>query len=90
MLKRKYAHICIVLLLVGLAVISLAAIFGYYNDVYGIVCFALGAALIIPALVIRFKFIKCPSCGQVGPLPQWSENGTKRCHQCGKSFIYDR
>ena len=90
MLKRKYARICIVLILLGLVVFFLTSIFAYYSDAYGIAGMALGFALCIPALVIRFKFIRCPSCGQVGPLPQWSGNYTKHCRGCGKCFVYDK
>ena len=90
MLKRKYARISIVLLVAGVAVILMCPTFGYISVLTGTVCYFTGLALAIAGFVVRFIFIRCPSCEKVSPMPQWTRSGTIYCHKCGERFTYDK
>ena len=87
MLKRRYARISIVLVILGLAILLLFKT--YYGNVYEIVFACIGVALSIAGIVISFIFIRCPSCRRRSVGPQWSKSGTRYCSFCGERFVYD-
>ena len=91
MLKRKYAKLCIVLFVVGLALLFLCTVFASFGAVYGAVALGLSLAFIIAAAVIEFVFMRCPSCGLTRyPMLWWFKNDTFYCYRCGKPFIFDK
>ncbi|MCL2125835.1 MAG: hypothetical protein FWH33_07590 [Oscillospiraceae bacterium] len=90
MLKRKYARISIILLLAGVAIILLCPTFAHYDDVYGIITYCVGLAVVIAAFVVRYVFGRCPNCGKGSPIPRWSKTPDRYCPFCGERFIYDR
>ena len=90
MIKRKFARIQIVLVILAVVSFILSGILSSMPEVYPIGFASLGIAFVISALLVRVVVMICPSCGKRGLRPQRSKNGTLFCVHCGKPIEYDR
>lgn len=86
-LKRKYAYLCLILFIAGIACIWLPLLFtsseiGKYFVIAGVV-------LILSALGIKYTLLKCPCCGYKGLVPQWRENNNCHCPKCGEKITWE-
>lgn len=83
MLPRKWARSVIVLVVAGVLLIWAGAFASQGALVLaGIFC-------ILPAVVLRYLFLRCPHCGKRTAAPQWRKSGTQYCGRCGNPFVYD-
>ena len=90
MIKRVYARISIVFIILSLVCIILCGILGNLPVVYPIVFASLGVVFLGVFTVLRIVMLKCPSCSKTLASPQWSKGRTFYCSYCGKPFEYDK
>ena len=89
MIKRIYAHFCIILYILATALLLLPYLLNFLHS-YLIISVCLGVVFAIVGLFIQCVLLRCPDCGRSSTLPQWSKNRTYHCIRCGKPFTYDK
>lgn len=85
-LKRVYAWLCILSLILGSSCIWLAA-FDFIVVALRILFFILAIVFVAISFLIKHHFLRCPNCGTRGLSPQIIKNKSKRCPKC-KEWIY--
>ena len=90
MIKRIYARISIVSLLLGIVFLLLCGLLTPFPPIYPSISACLGIVLCVVALYIKFFLLRCPSCNRGGTIPQWTKSRDYYCPNCGKPFIYDK
>lgn len=78
---KEHSRICSNIYLTGMGIIILTVLFENTSTKMGLL--TIGVAVVVAAMVYRFKYIKCPHCGSnlVGSriLPEF-------CPDCGKTL----
>jgi len=90
MIKRKHARLSIVLLLSGIVCLLLGIAFENTFYSFAIVVYIMSVVLVAAAVVVSFKYLKCPGCRRRSSLPQWSGGGKHKCRYCGTEYSYDK
>lgn len=56
------------------------------NLVWVMILLAIMAFLLLTNVIIRFKYWRCPHCGELLPSKGHAFYQTEHCHKCGKSI----
>ena len=89
MLKRSYARVCIVLLVINL-IIVLAMLFLEQYPVLEIVLACTVVVLFGCVTIIHCVFLRCLHCGKTTAPLRLPKGKTVYCPKCGKPFEYDK
>ena len=83
-LSRKKARIVIAALFVGFAFVLAGSLL---QNLY---CYSVGVAVLLNAVVLRFRWNKCPYCGKTVKGMNWSKRDLGYCPNCQKWLEYDK